>query len=69
MAELKPCPFCGGKAKIRKAGKDGYCVVCSECGARGERVVVKEWHDTKYIAQQQAKNAWNTRATEKGGAE
>ena len=58
--ELKPCPFCGGKARIRKVG-EGYRVVCSECGSSGMRVTIKEWHSTKYIAQGQAKDAWNER--------
>ena len=30
--ELKPCPFCGGKAVVNV--NDGVKVVCTECGAR-----------------------------------
>lgn len=48
MSELKPCPFCGGKAQVRYYGKGsgpfGYtsnilmrsepgCVVCLKCEA------------------------------------
>lgn len=38
MAELKPCPFCGGKAQIaRESDPDGggtfYTVKCHRCGA------------------------------------
>ena len=33
--KLKPCPFCGGEAKLRKLNKDrGYFVLCSKCGCR-----------------------------------
>lgn len=32
MAELKPCPFCGGEAKVKYIlGKKA--VVCQECNA------------------------------------
>lgn len=42
MAELKPCPFCGGPAYLaehdvqRKDGKQGkhYTIVCDHCLAR-----------------------------------
>lgn len=36
MADLKPCPFCGGKAQIRYTGNGsgpmGYTYICSKCG-------------------------------------
>ena len=33
MENLKPCPFCGGKAKVKAAKKDyvGFMIWC-ECG-------------------------------------
>lgn len=60
LSELKPCPFCGGKAKLRKEGSS-YYVSCSKCGARGTRSLVKKWHSVVYIAQGNAIEAWNNR--------
>jgi len=60
---IKQCPFCNGTARVRKIG-NGYAVMCSSCGARGRRVIIKEWHDHKFIAQGQAVNAWNERSGE-----
>ena len=31
MSELKPCPFCGGEAKIFTFYKGGLCVKCMNC--------------------------------------
>lgn len=35
MADLKRCPFCGGKAKIRGLVTviDAYAITCEDCGA------------------------------------
>jgi len=30
-AELKPCPFCGGRAKTMQRRNWGYCVECQYC--------------------------------------
>ena len=53
--ELKPCPFCGGKAEIRKYHHyglgDEYWVVCTSCGVHTpggidnkEHIEVKIWN-------------------------
>lgn len=64
--DLKPCPFCGGTAHIRAFGGK-YRVACSGCGATGGAVWVKQWHDTKFIAQGQAAKLWNERAVNGAG--
>ena len=53
MDNLKPCPFCGGEARICKYhGQDKYFVVCELCGASvGNASATRD----------AAKNAWNTR--------
>lgn len=37
-AELKPCPFCGGRAEVEREGtsKQSCVVVCEDCGCRLE---------------------------------
>ena len=59
--ELKPCPFCGGKAEIYQYdpfdGYQGDCsmniVHCTRCGAAFER-----------RRKEQAMDAWNRRAND-----
>lgn len=59
--ELKPCPFCGGKARMHVAfasGGDhsvGVYVECLECRSCSET----KWGDG---AQEKAADAWNRRA-------
>lgn len=58
MSELKPCPFCGGKAMIdygfssslNASGVFAY-VFCEQCRVSGSR----------HTSEEQAKKAWNTR--------
>lgn len=54
MAELKPCPFCGGEAHYMLDANRNPCpwVVCSDCGA-----------ETTYCYNlEEAAKAWNRRA-------
>lgn len=49
--DLKPCPFCGGKAILAQISEsDDYYVVCEDC------VVY-----TDFRPKEKAINAWNTR--------
>ena len=66
-SELKPCPFCGGSARILRLRDGKYCVACSSCGARGGAVWVKDWHDMPFVAQGQAVKLWNARNEMIGG--
>ena len=48
--ELKPCPFCGGKAELKNDLQDR--VVCTDCRANGPY----------FLTSNDAIEAWNTRA-------
>lgn len=65
MAELKPCPFCGGNAEIfqgRFDDKDASYVMCRLCAARGGIFPVSP----KYASNERAILAWNRRKGEQG---
>lgn len=69
--ELKPCPFCGGKAfpghKISFSAHgervDEHYVSCIDCGAKGPAYYAEDdiFRGGK-ITEQKAINAWNRRA-------
>ena len=47
--KLKPCPFCGGKAKVRNQGFNTNSVVCGTCHCRtasyGGMGATTKWND------------------------
>ena len=68
-SELKPCPFCGGRAVLvtRIIKKPAFCsegaqVICGECRASGRlflEVFCRFGEDNTHVLL--AINAWNTR--------
>lgn len=55
--ELKPCPFCGGKAFGEYINEYDYGIVCRDCGAMSkpvnyhhgniEEISIKAWQQRK----------------------
>lgn len=68
MDELKPCPFCGGRAEIvigdYNSWTEGYAVECSHCcltlGAYGRLGETYQWMCV-YENKADAVDAWNRR--------
>lgn len=60
MTQLKPCPFCGGKAEMLineyNDSRKEYLVACAECDGMVER-----WRETEEEAVEQ----WNRRVSDK----
>ena len=54
--ELKPCPFCGGKARIVSVS-ERYTVGCTIMRCRGNWLTARD-----YYTKDEAAEAWNTRA-------
>lgn len=43
MEKLKPCPFCGGEAKIRERPAfldESLLIVCTKCGTRQPAILI-----------------------------
>ena len=58
MAELKPCPFCGGEANYRYA-MPYNAIVCKKCKA-SSKVIVDSYEQQDGKAE--VIDAWNRRA-------
>ena len=61
MAELKPCPFCDGKASLKVISDEFHQVSCDNplC-----KVLPQTW---SYDTDEEAIEAWNRRAGEQDG--
>jgi len=58
LSELKPCPFCGGEAKINKMPYgDTYKVTCYGCGI----TIGFTYSHIHPKTKEEAVTAWNTR--------
>ena len=76
---LKPCPFCGGKAKVLEGTTSNifghlfydYCVKCTDCSAFLGLYQVGDSAEfgLLYDTEKEAIEAWNTRAAQEGTPE
>ena len=65
--ELKPCPFCGSRARIEERSKlDGYChytvkfVQCTQCHAKAEERICDGYYG-EYCTDEEIAELWNRR--------
>ena len=72
MTELKPCPFCGGEAELRKTKLylcDAVQIRCKKCSVHTPKEVFdhlhynegKEIYVTQTMATEKVTTAWNRR--------
>ena len=61
MENLKPCPFCGGKASLETEDGIYFYVICDECSADAGSVMCYD--------KEEAITAWNNRTIGKVEAE
>lgn len=76
--ELKPCPFCGGKARVEddqnptiRFVPDYYWVLCMKCGAaseymKREKAAIKRWNRRAIKALSTEPVAWLINYTYQG---
>lgn len=60
MIELKPCPFCGGQARL--FANDGIRVICTKCRASSKVSVDSECYQTNAV--EGVIKAWNRRTND-----
>ena len=68
--QLKPCPFCGGKAHIRNVTENDahvhyetVCVLCEDCGAQSIRKISNGYYG-KQCSDEEIAELWNRRVKE-----
>ena len=57
--ELKPCPFCGGEARVCDNEQTVF-VRCKECSCQAQEITA----NTKYCAWDLAVDSWNRRVND-----
>ena len=67
MAELKPCPFCGGEAKIyySMSAISIRCIQCFAVMGRENKTICFTKGKLSFDNAKEAINAWNTRTPQK----
>ena len=60
--KLKPCPFCGGKAVLKRDRVGLYCAKCTNCGCM--TTFQFDFGEGEEVSKKKAADIWNRRAGE-----
>ena len=60
--KLKPCPFCGGEAILKRDRIGLYCVKCTNCGCM--TTFQFDFGEGEEVSKRKATDVWNRRAGE-----
>lgn len=64
MSELKPCPFCGGEARVNTLEWVGGYTATALCKNEPNFHYIKAWDEDEKKAVERITEAWNMRAGE-----
>ena len=64
MSELKPCPFCGGEAKVSTLKWGGGYTATALCKNEPNAHYLNTWDEDEVKAVERITAAWNTRHVE-----
>lgn len=57
--KLKPCPFCGGEAVLKRDRMGKYCAKCTNCGCM---TTFQFGFGDEAVSKKKATDIWNRRA-------
>ena len=57
--KLKPCPFCGGEAVLKRDRIGLYCVKCTNCGCM--TTFQFDFGEGEEVSKKKAADVWNRR--------
>ena len=57
--KLKPCPFCGGEAVLKRDRIGLYCVKCTNCGCM--TTFQFDFGEGEEVSRRKAADVWNRR--------
>ena len=60
--KLKPCPFCGEKAILKRDRVGLYCAKCTNCGCM--TTFQFDFDEGEEVSKRKAADVWNRRAGE-----
>lgn len=58
--KLKPCPFCGGEAVLKRDRAGSHCVKCTNCGCM--TTYQFDFGEGEEVSKRKAADVWNRRA-------